>query len=198
MGMPRSLMGGTLPYSTRRGRLTMYSRSLRRARAPGRRTGRTTGRSTGTNQERGGGPSVSAHPRPSGPRCPRPCRPSRICPFPVRCGAFLPRMSVARASPPSPSGSAPPLRPDPPLRSTDGLIQAVLEEADRRALERLSVPPDAEPTLDQAFGWRCRLIECVVRVRECQGVGEAGGGCVLRSWWAGRRCRWGGPRWRSG
>ncbi|WP_030452300.1 TetR/AcrR family transcriptional regulator [Herbidospora cretacea] len=40
--------------------------------------------------------------------------------------------------------------------SKDGLVQAVLEEADRRAMERLSVPPDAEPTLDQAFEWFVR------------------------------------------
>ncbi|WP_055716669.1 TetR/AcrR family transcriptional regulator [Streptomyces torulosus] len=43
--------------------------------------------------------------------------------------------------------------------SKDGLVQAVLEEADRRALERLSVPPDAEPTLDQAFDWFVRDAE---------------------------------------
>ncbi|NAS26123.1 TetR family transcriptional regulator [Herbidospora sp. NEAU-GS84] len=40
--------------------------------------------------------------------------------------------------------------------SKDGLVQAVLEEADRRALERLSASPDAEPTLDQAFEWFVR------------------------------------------
>ncbi|WP_171109834.1 MULTISPECIES: TetR/AcrR family transcriptional regulator [Streptomyces] len=40
--------------------------------------------------------------------------------------------------------------------SKDGLVQAVLEEADRRALERLSIPPGVEPTLDQAFGWFVR------------------------------------------
>ncbi|MFJ8108218.1 TetR/AcrR family transcriptional regulator [Streptomyces sp. NPDC096132] len=43
--------------------------------------------------------------------------------------------------------------------SKDGLVQAVLEEADRRALERLSVTHDAEPTLEQAFGWFVREAE---------------------------------------
>lgn len=43
--------------------------------------------------------------------------------------------------------------------SKDGLVQAVLEEADRRALERLSVTRDAEPTLDQAFDWFVRDAE---------------------------------------
>ncbi|MFC7844145.1 TetR/AcrR family transcriptional regulator [Streptomyces sp. NPDC057382] len=43
--------------------------------------------------------------------------------------------------------------------SKDGLVRAVLEEADRRALERLSVPRDAEPTLDQAFDWFVRDAE---------------------------------------
>ncbi|MGW1957698.1 TetR/AcrR family transcriptional regulator [Streptomyces sp. NPDC001920] len=40
--------------------------------------------------------------------------------------------------------------------SKDGLVRAVLEEADRRALERLSITRDAEPTLDQAFDWFVR------------------------------------------
>jgi AcrR family transcriptional regulator len=43
--------------------------------------------------------------------------------------------------------------------SKDGLVQAVLEEADRRALERLSITRDAEPTLDQAFDWFVRDAE---------------------------------------
>ncbi|MFF7489343.1 TetR/AcrR family transcriptional regulator [Streptomyces luteogriseus] len=43
--------------------------------------------------------------------------------------------------------------------SKDGLVRAVLEEADRRALQRLSVPADAEPTLDQAFDWLVRDAE---------------------------------------
>ncbi|MCX3289807.1 helix-turn-helix domain containing protein [Streptomyces sp. NEAU-H22] len=43
--------------------------------------------------------------------------------------------------------------------SKDGLVRAVLEEADRRALQRLSVPADAEPTLDQAFDWFVRDAE---------------------------------------
>ncbi|MEU4467598.1 helix-turn-helix domain-containing protein [Streptomyces sp. NPDC024017] len=43
--------------------------------------------------------------------------------------------------------------------SKDGLVQAVLEEADRRALQRLSVPADAEPTLDEAFDWFIRDAE---------------------------------------
>ncbi|MFJ4561743.1 TetR/AcrR family transcriptional regulator [Streptomyces massasporeus] len=43
--------------------------------------------------------------------------------------------------------------------SKDGLVRAVLEEADRRALQRLSVPPDAEPTLDEAFDWFVRDAE---------------------------------------
>ncbi|MFF4273485.1 TetR/AcrR family transcriptional regulator [Streptomyces sp. NPDC001536] len=43
--------------------------------------------------------------------------------------------------------------------SKDGLVRAVLEEADRRALERLSVPPDADPTLDEAFDWFVRDAE---------------------------------------
>ncbi|TKK81009.1 TetR/AcrR family transcriptional regulator [Herbidospora galbida] len=43
--------------------------------------------------------------------------------------------------------------------SKDGLVRAVLEEADRRALERLSVPSGAEPTLDQAFDWFVRDAE---------------------------------------
>ncbi|MCK8676944.1 TetR/AcrR family transcriptional regulator [Streptomyces lichenis] len=40
--------------------------------------------------------------------------------------------------------------------SKDGVVRAVLAEADRRALERLSVRPDAEPTLEQAFDWFVR------------------------------------------
>lgn len=40
--------------------------------------------------------------------------------------------------------------------SKDGLVRAVLEEADRRALERLEATPDAEPTLSQAFDWFVR------------------------------------------
>lgn len=40
--------------------------------------------------------------------------------------------------------------------SKDGLVRAVLEEADRRALERLSATPSAEPTLEQAFEWFVR------------------------------------------
>ncbi|MEI5523557.1 TetR/AcrR family transcriptional regulator [Streptomyces brasiliscabiei] len=43
--------------------------------------------------------------------------------------------------------------------SKDGLVQAVLEEADRRALARLSIAPDAEPTLDQAFAWLLKDVE---------------------------------------
>ncbi|UYQ66326.1 TetR/AcrR family transcriptional regulator [Streptomyces peucetius] len=43
--------------------------------------------------------------------------------------------------------------------SKDGLVQAVLEEADRRALDRLSIPLGAEPTLDQAFDWFIRDAE---------------------------------------
>lgn len=43
--------------------------------------------------------------------------------------------------------------------SKDGLVRAVLEEADRRALERLSATPDAEPTLAQAFDWFVRDAE---------------------------------------
>uniref|UniRef100_UPI0031D157F5 TetR/AcrR family transcriptional regulator n=1 Tax=Streptomyces hawaiiensis TaxID=67305 RepID=UPI0031D157F5 len=43
--------------------------------------------------------------------------------------------------------------------SKDALVQAVLEEADRRALERLSITPDAEPSLDQAFDWFIRDAE---------------------------------------
>ncbi|WP_128380007.1 TetR/AcrR family transcriptional regulator [Streptomyces cavernae] len=43
--------------------------------------------------------------------------------------------------------------------SKDGLVQAVLEEADRRALERLSITPGTEPTLDQAFDWFVRDAE---------------------------------------
>ncbi|MFJ8595198.1 TetR/AcrR family transcriptional regulator [Streptomyces sp. NPDC093598] len=43
--------------------------------------------------------------------------------------------------------------------SKDGLVQAVLEEADRRALERLSITRGAEPTLEQAFDWFIRDAE---------------------------------------
>jgi len=43
--------------------------------------------------------------------------------------------------------------------SKDGLVRAVLEEADRRALARLSIPMGAEPTLDQAFDWFIRDAE---------------------------------------
>ncbi|CAM5646587.1 TetR/AcrR family transcriptional regulator [Streptomyces pilosus] len=43
--------------------------------------------------------------------------------------------------------------------SKDGLVQAVLQEADRRALERLSVPVNAEPTLEQALDWLVRDAE---------------------------------------
>ncbi|MEV0589288.1 helix-turn-helix domain-containing protein [Nonomuraea sp. NPDC050310] len=40
--------------------------------------------------------------------------------------------------------------------SKDGLVQAVLEEADRRALDRLEAWPGAEPTLEQAVEWFVR------------------------------------------
>ncbi|MFE0450344.1 TetR/AcrR family transcriptional regulator [Streptomyces sp. NPDC058914] len=43
--------------------------------------------------------------------------------------------------------------------SKDGLVRAVLEEADRRALERLSITQGAEPTLDEAFDWFIRDAE---------------------------------------
>ncbi|MER7481721.1 helix-turn-helix domain-containing protein [Streptomyces sp. NPDC126510] len=43
--------------------------------------------------------------------------------------------------------------------SKDGLVRAVLEEADRRALERLSITEGAEPTLDEAFDWFVRDAE---------------------------------------
>ncbi|MFF6780128.1 TetR family transcriptional regulator [Streptomyces sp. NPDC012510] len=43
--------------------------------------------------------------------------------------------------------------------SKDGLVQAVLEEADRRALARLSATPASEPTLDEAFDWFVRDAE---------------------------------------
>ncbi|MGW5130584.1 TetR/AcrR family transcriptional regulator [Streptomyces sp. NPDC004135] len=43
--------------------------------------------------------------------------------------------------------------------SKDALVRAVLEEADRRALERLSATKDAEPTLEQAFAWFVRDAE---------------------------------------
>ncbi|MFJ7262949.1 TetR/AcrR family transcriptional regulator [Streptomyces globosus] len=43
--------------------------------------------------------------------------------------------------------------------SKDGLVRAVLQEADRRALERLSIPADAAPTLRQAVDWLVRDAE---------------------------------------
>lgn len=43
--------------------------------------------------------------------------------------------------------------------SKDGLVRAVLEEADRRALARLSATPASEPTLDEAFDWFVRDAE---------------------------------------
>ncbi|MDT9686049.1 TetR/AcrR family transcriptional regulator [Streptomyces sp. TRM76323] len=43
--------------------------------------------------------------------------------------------------------------------SKDGLLRAVLEEADRRALERLSAAPEARPTVRQAFDWFVRDAE---------------------------------------
>ncbi|MDX3642551.1 helix-turn-helix domain-containing protein [Streptomyces sp. MB09-02B] len=43
--------------------------------------------------------------------------------------------------------------------SKDGLVQAVLEEADRRALARLSATPTSEPTLAEAFDWFVRDAE---------------------------------------
>ncbi|MFM9594994.1 TetR/AcrR family transcriptional regulator [Streptomyces scabiei] len=43
--------------------------------------------------------------------------------------------------------------------SKDGLVRAVLEEADRRALVRLSATPSSEPTLDEAFDWFVRDAE---------------------------------------
>ncbi|QFQ97572.1 TetR/AcrR family transcriptional regulator [Streptomyces phaeolivaceus] len=43
--------------------------------------------------------------------------------------------------------------------SKDGLVQAVLEEADRRAPARLSATPDSGPTLDQAFAWLLKDVE---------------------------------------
>ncbi|MEV6180422.1 helix-turn-helix domain-containing protein [Streptomyces sp. NPDC052015] len=43
--------------------------------------------------------------------------------------------------------------------SKDGLVRAVLEEADRRALERLSITQGAEPTLEEAFDWFIRDAE---------------------------------------
>ncbi|MGW0844526.1 TetR/AcrR family transcriptional regulator [Streptomyces sp. NPDC002787] len=43
--------------------------------------------------------------------------------------------------------------------SKDGLVRAVLEEADRRALARLSATPTSEPTLTEAFGWFVRDAE---------------------------------------
>ncbi|MEE1765877.1 TetR/AcrR family transcriptional regulator [Streptomyces sp. SP18BB07] len=43
--------------------------------------------------------------------------------------------------------------------SKDGLVRAVLEEADRRALARLSATPTSEPTLAEAFDWFVRDAE---------------------------------------
>ncbi|MGW4651932.1 TetR/AcrR family transcriptional regulator [Kitasatospora sp. NPDC004289] len=43
--------------------------------------------------------------------------------------------------------------------SKDGLVRAVLAEADRRALARLGAAPEAEPTLEQAFAWFVRDAE---------------------------------------
>ncbi|KND46015.1 MULTISPECIES: TetR/AcrR family transcriptional regulator [Streptomyces] len=43
--------------------------------------------------------------------------------------------------------------------SKDGLVRAVLEEADRRALARLSATAASEPTLDEAFDWFVRDAE---------------------------------------
>ncbi|GGY27171.1 TetR/AcrR family transcriptional regulator [Streptomyces djakartensis] len=43
--------------------------------------------------------------------------------------------------------------------SKDALVRAVLEEADRRALERLSITEAAQPTLDEAFDWFIRDAE---------------------------------------
>ncbi|GGQ18738.1 TetR family transcriptional regulator [Streptomyces roseolilacinus] len=43
--------------------------------------------------------------------------------------------------------------------SKDGLLRAVLEELDRRALERLSATPEARPTVRQAFDWFVRDAE---------------------------------------
>ncbi len=43
--------------------------------------------------------------------------------------------------------------------SKEGLVQAVLEEADRRALARLSATPTSEPTLAEAFAWFVRDAE---------------------------------------
>lgn len=43
--------------------------------------------------------------------------------------------------------------------SKDALVRAVLEEADRRALERLSITEGAEPTLEEAFDWFVRDAE---------------------------------------
>lgn len=43
--------------------------------------------------------------------------------------------------------------------SKDALVQAVLEEADRRALARLSATPTSEPTLTEAFDWFVRDAE---------------------------------------
>ncbi|MER5836535.1 helix-turn-helix domain-containing protein, partial [Streptomyces sp. NPDC002130] len=43
--------------------------------------------------------------------------------------------------------------------SKDGLVRAVLEEADRRALERLSITEGAQPTLNEAFDWFIRDAE---------------------------------------
>ncbi|MEU3447646.1 helix-turn-helix domain-containing protein [Streptomyces thermolilacinus] len=43
--------------------------------------------------------------------------------------------------------------------SKEGLLRAVLEEADRRALERLSATPAARPTVREAFDWLVRDVE---------------------------------------
>ncbi|MEU2184297.1 TetR/AcrR family transcriptional regulator [Streptomyces thermolilacinus] len=43
--------------------------------------------------------------------------------------------------------------------SKDGLLRAVLQEADRRALERLSATPAARPTVREAFDWLVRDVE---------------------------------------
>ncbi|MGW1674066.1 TetR/AcrR family transcriptional regulator [Streptomyces sp. NPDC002324] len=43
--------------------------------------------------------------------------------------------------------------------SKDGLVRAVLEEADRRALARLSATAASKPTLDEAFDWFVRDAE---------------------------------------
>ncbi|WP_285546567.1 TetR/AcrR family transcriptional regulator [Streptomyces lavendulae] len=43
--------------------------------------------------------------------------------------------------------------------SKDALVRAVLQEADRRALERLAITADAEPSLAQAIDWFVRDAE---------------------------------------